>query len=100
VEGRLAARPLLSCLGDIYRREGLAGLWKGSVPSIIKAAPAAALTFTAYEAVVAWMLAAAAARREEERGREEEEEARRAREPQPQQPQQQQQPERRRRKGD
>lgn len=34
---------------QIYRTEGLRGLYKGSVPSIIKAAPVAAVTFTAYE---------------------------------------------------
>lgn len=65
VEGQLAARPLMSCLAEIYQREGLAGLWKGSVPSLVKAAPAAALTFTAYEALVAWLVSAAAARNAE-----------------------------------
>ena len=64
VEGRLAARPLMACLAEIYAREGVAGLWKGSVPSIVKAAPAAALTFTAYEAIAAWLAAAAAAAHE------------------------------------
>jgi solute carrier family 25 thiamine pyrophosphate transporter 19 len=57
VESRLAVTPLLSCLGEIKAKEGLAGLWKGSVPSIVKAAPAAAITFTAYEALIGFMLA-------------------------------------------
>jgi solute carrier family 25 thiamine pyrophosphate transporter 19 len=57
VESRLAVMPLLSCLGEIKAKEGLAGLWKGSVPSIVKAAPAAAITFTAYEALIGFMLA-------------------------------------------
>jgi solute carrier family 25 thiamine pyrophosphate transporter 19 len=57
VESRLAVMPLLSCLGEIKAKEGLAGLWKGSVPSIVKAAPAAAITFTAYEALIGLMLA-------------------------------------------
>jgi solute carrier family 25 thiamine pyrophosphate transporter 19 len=57
VESRLAVTPLLSCLGEIKTKEGLAGLWKGSVPSIVKAAPAAAITFTAYEALIGFMLA-------------------------------------------
>ena len=34
---------------SIYRAEGWRGLYKGSIPSIIKAAPAAAVTFSAYE---------------------------------------------------
>ncbi|GBF95826.1 hypothetical protein Rsub_08262 [Raphidocelis subcapitata] len=93
VESRLAARPLLACLADIYQREGLAGLWKGSVPSMIKAAPAAALTFTAYEALVAWMLAGVEARQAEERQAGEGERRRQAEG-------QAQQPERRRRKGE
>jgi len=62
VESVLAAKPLFACLAEIYQREGLRGLWKGSVPSMVKAAPAAALTFTAYEALIAWMVAAAAER--------------------------------------
>ncbi|KAF6251378.1 mitochondrial substrate carrier [Scenedesmus sp. NREL 46B-D3] len=57
VESRLAVMPLLACLGEIKAKEGLAGLWKGSVPSIVKAAPAAAITFTAYEALIGFMLA-------------------------------------------
>ena len=42
-------RSLPACLANIYRREGVRGLYKGSIPSIIKAAPAAAVTFSAYE---------------------------------------------------
>lgn len=57
VERRLAVMPLLNCLGEIHAREGIAGLWKGSIPSIVKAAPAAAITFTAYEAFIGFMLA-------------------------------------------
>ena len=49
---------LPACLAGIYRREGLAGLYKGSVPSLIKAAPAAAITFTVYETVLGLMAAA------------------------------------------
>jgi solute carrier family 25 (mitochondrial thiamine pyrophosphate transporter), member 19 len=44
-------------LSDIHAREGISGLWKGSVPSIIKAAPAAAITFTVYEALVGLLVA-------------------------------------------
>jgi solute carrier family 25 thiamine pyrophosphate transporter 19 len=56
VDSRLVVMPLLSCLGEIKAKEGLAGLWKGSVPSIVKAAPAAAITFTAYEALIGLLL--------------------------------------------
>ena len=52
----MAATPLLSCLANIYTKEGVAGLWKGSVPSIVKAAPAAAITFTAYEVLLGLMV--------------------------------------------
>lgn len=54
---QLAVMPLLSCLGEIHAREGIVGLWKGSIPSIVKAAPAAAITFTAYEAFIGLLLA-------------------------------------------
>lgn len=57
VERKLIVKPLLDCLGDIHSKEGLAGLWKGSVPSIVKAAPAAAITFTAYEVLIGLLLA-------------------------------------------
>jgi solute carrier family 25 thiamine pyrophosphate transporter 19 len=56
VQGQLSVMPLMTCLGNIYHREGVAGLWKGSVPSIVKAAPAAAITFSAYEAIIALLL--------------------------------------------
>jgi solute carrier family 25 thiamine pyrophosphate transporter 19 len=56
VQPGLVVTPLVSCLADIHAREGIAGLWKGSVPSIVKAAPAAAITFTAYEALIGLLL--------------------------------------------
>ncbi|KAG2424069.1 hypothetical protein HYH02_015248 [Chlamydomonas schloesseri] len=59
VEAGFAMRSLAQSLVDIYRTEGVLGLWKGSVPSIIKAAPSAAITFTAYDAVLAWLLVVA-----------------------------------------
>jgi solute carrier family 25 thiamine pyrophosphate transporter 19 len=71
VDASLPARSLGQCLGDIWRREGVRGLWKGSVPSVVKAAPAAAVTFVAYEAVAAWLLAAATAANAASREREE-----------------------------
>lgn len=36
----------------IVEREGWMGLYKGTFPSVIKAAPAAAITFTVYESVI------------------------------------------------
>lgn len=48
-------RSLAHCLAQIFRNEGLSGLWKGSLPSIVKAAPSAAITFTAYESIASWL---------------------------------------------
>lgn len=45
-------RSLPACLSIIFRKEGIRGLYKGALPSIIKAAPAAAVTFSAYEAAL------------------------------------------------
>ncbi|PIA65575.1 hypothetical protein AQUCO_00100816v1 [Aquilegia coerulea] len=42
-------------LRQILQAEGWAGLYKGIVPSIIKAAPAAAVTFVAYEFTSDWL---------------------------------------------
>ncbi|CAK8563675.1 unnamed protein product [Lathyrus sativus] len=39
----------------IFRSEGWAGLYKGIIPSTIKAAPAGAVTFVAYELVSDWL---------------------------------------------
>jgi solute carrier family 25 thiamine pyrophosphate transporter 19 len=41
-------------LGQILRSEGWHGLYKGIVPSTIKAAPAGAVTFVAYELASDW----------------------------------------------
>lgn len=42
-------KSLAHCIHEIYAKEGLRGLYKGALPSIIKAAPAAAVTFATYE---------------------------------------------------
>lgn len=42
-------------LHRILLQEGWAGLYKGIVPSIIKAAPAGAVTFVAYEFTSDWL---------------------------------------------
>ncbi|MQM00567.1 hypothetical protein Taro_033310 [Colocasia esculenta] len=54
VENR-AYRNMLDALRQILRREGLNGLYKGIFPSIIKAAPAGAVTFVAYEYTSGWL---------------------------------------------
>ncbi|GAX72706.1 hypothetical protein CEUSTIGMA_g162.t1 [Chlamydomonas eustigma] len=56
IETDFALQRLHEGLHGILRTEGFAGLWKGSGPSILKAGPAAAITFTAYEIVLALLL--------------------------------------------
>lgn len=50
-----AYRNMLDALQKIMRLEGWAGLYKGIVPSTVKAAPAGAVTFLAYEFIVDWL---------------------------------------------
>ena len=57
------ARSLPACLARIWAAEGLRGLYKGALPSIIKAAPSAAVTLSAYELFLAHLAAVAAGRR-------------------------------------
>lgn len=47
---------LPGCLHQIWAREGVRGLYKGSLPSILKAAPAAAVTFATYELCIRTLL--------------------------------------------
>ena len=47
---------MFDCLFKIALQEGPGGLFKGVVPSVAKAAPAAAITFTTYELVVGALL--------------------------------------------
>eukprot|EP00887_Chlorella_sp_A99_P003958 scaffold11.g3958.t1 len=91
-----ATRPLGWLLRDIAAREGLAGLYKGAGPSILKAAPSAAVTFVVYEFLIrlgaAWQAAQAQAGQAPR--------AERRRQPPPQQQQREQpQPVQRRRHG-
>lgn len=58
-----SVKSLPSCLRSIWQREGLRGLYKGSLPSILKAAPSAAVTFTAYEFILGALAAFVAADR-------------------------------------
>ncbi|XP_021607897.1 mitochondrial thiamine diphosphate carrier 2 isoform X2 [Manihot esculenta] len=50
-----AYRNMLDALRRILQAEGWAGLYKGIVPSTIKAAPAGAVTFVAYEFTSDWL---------------------------------------------
>ena len=46
---------MFDALQRIAEAEGWAGLYKGIVPSTVKAAPAGAVTFVAYELVSDWL---------------------------------------------
>ena len=50
-----AYRNMFDALQRIVQLEGWAGLYKGIVPSTVKAAPASAVTFVAYEYVSDWL---------------------------------------------
>ncbi|KAA8527466.1 hypothetical protein F0562_034819 [Nyssa sinensis] len=50
-----AYKNMYDALGRILQMEGWAGLYKGIVPSIVKAAPAGAVTFVAYEFTSDWL---------------------------------------------
>ncbi|KAL4576261.1 hypothetical protein LXL04_012352 [Taraxacum kok-saghyz] len=50
-----AYRNMYDALSRIMRNEGWAGLYKGIVPSVVKAAPAGAVTFVAYEYTSDWV---------------------------------------------
>ncbi|KAI3713924.1 hypothetical protein L1987_72512 [Smallanthus sonchifolius] len=51
----LVYRNMYDALRRITQKEGWAGLYKGIVPSIVKAAPAGAVTFVAYEYTSDWV---------------------------------------------
>ena len=55
VPAAAAAKPLLATLSAVAAREGVAGLYKGALPSILKAAPQAAVTLAAYEFFAGWI---------------------------------------------
>lgn len=46
---------MVDALRRIVQKEGWAGLYKGIVPSTVKAAPAGAVTFVAYEYTSDWL---------------------------------------------
>lgn len=59
-----AVQSLRQVVRDIASREGFAGLFKGAMPSILKAAPSAAVTFAAYEFFLTWLVQNQAQQRE------------------------------------
>lgn len=48
-----AYRGIVAALASVARAEGAAGLYKGLVPNVLKAAPASGITFVVYEGVLA-----------------------------------------------
>lgn len=50
-----AYKNMLDALRRIAQSEGWAGLYKGLVPSTVKAAPAGAVTFVVYEFASDWL---------------------------------------------
>lgn len=50
-----AYKNMYDALRQIVRTEGWAGLYKGIVPSLVKSAPAGAVTFVAYEYTSDWL---------------------------------------------
>lgn len=50
-----AYKNMFDGLKQILQMEGWAGLYKGIVPSTVKAAPAGAVTFVAYELTSDWL---------------------------------------------
>lgn len=46
---------MFHALKEIVAKEGLGGLYKGLFPSLVKSAPAGAVTFVAYEYISDWL---------------------------------------------
>lgn len=67
----VATTGLWDVLVKIYAKEGVPGLFKGVSPSLLKAAPTAAVTFTVYELAVQRLLPYVAQQQAQRAGREE-----------------------------
>lgn len=50
-----AYKNMFDAICKILRKEGWPGLYKGIFPSVLKAAPAGAVTFVAYEWTSEWL---------------------------------------------
>jgi len=46
-----ASASLISCIKDIAKHEGLSGFYKGALPSVLKAAPSAAITLACFDMI-------------------------------------------------
>lgn len=55
VEGRRPFSGVWDCARGIYRHEGLHGLFKGSIPSVLKAGPNSAIIYLVYEYTIRWL---------------------------------------------
>jgi solute carrier family 25 thiamine pyrophosphate transporter 19 len=50
-----AYKGMLDAIRRILAEEGLKGLYKGTLPSLVKAAPNSAIVFYVHESTVAWL---------------------------------------------
>ncbi len=57
---------IVPALRAVARAEGVAGLYKGLLPNVLKAAPASGITFVVYEGIIALAAAVAAADAEQQ----------------------------------
>ncbi len=55
VTGRRPFTGVLDCARGIVSHEGIAGLFKGSVPSLLKAGPNSAIIYMVYEYAIRWL---------------------------------------------
>ena len=49
LKGRLVYRDTFHCMQSIVREQGVAGLYRGLLPSCVKLMPAAGISFMCYE---------------------------------------------------
>lgn len=56
VNGRVVYKGTVDCIRCILRDQGVAGLYKGLVPSCIKLMPAAGISFMCYEALKKFLI--------------------------------------------
>ena len=62
-----SVRSIPACMAAIWQREGMRGLYKGALPSVLKAAPSSAVTLSAYECFLGLLTAWAARRQSEQK---------------------------------
>lgn len=54
---------VMHALRQTLRREGLAGLYRGLAPNVLRVMPQSAITFVVYESIMKWLQPPAAAAR-------------------------------------